>query len=52
MYRRYFLLSTAAASARTVLASSPNDTIRVGVVGVRGQGGAISCTPVHLANIS
>jgi len=41
MERRYFLLSTAAAGAlKASRLASPNDTIRVGIVGVRGQGGA------------
>ncbi|MGB9604801.1 MAG: Gfo/Idh/MocA family protein [Bryobacteraceae bacterium] len=40
MYRRHFLMSTAAAAARPILSSSPNDTVRVAVVGVRRQGGA------------
>jgi predicted dehydrogenase len=39
MNRRYFLSATAAASAGTAFAAkSPNDTIRVACVGVRGQG--------------
>ncbi len=39
MNRRYFLMSAAAgAAARARAFSSPNDTIRVAVVGLRGQG--------------
>jgi predicted dehydrogenase len=39
MNRRYFFLSTAAASSLKASAlASPNDTIRVGIAGVRGQG--------------
>jgi predicted dehydrogenase len=39
MNRRYFLSATAAASAGAAFAAkSPNDTIRVACVGVRGQG--------------
>jgi predicted dehydrogenase len=40
MNRRYFFLSTAAAasSLKASALASPNDTIRVGIAGVRGQG--------------
>ena len=38
MDRRYFVLSTAAAASSLRAAKSPNDTIRVACVGVRGQG--------------
>jgi predicted dehydrogenase len=39
MDRRYFLMSAAAAAATTTKGlASPNDTIRVAIVGVRGQG--------------
>jgi predicted dehydrogenase len=37
MQRRYFLMSSAAAGA-AARAASPNDTVRVACVGVRGQG--------------
>jgi predicted dehydrogenase len=41
MERRYFLMSTAAATAaRASSLASPNDTVRVACVGVRGQGNA------------
>jgi predicted dehydrogenase len=42
MNRRYFFLSTAAAAAglRASGLASPNDTIRIGIAGVRGQGRA------------
>lgn len=41
MDRRYFLLgATAAGAAKASNLASPNDTIRVGIVGVRGQGGS------------
>ncbi len=42
MQRRYFLATSAAAAAgiRPSALASPNDTIRVACVGVRGQGGA------------
>ncbi len=42
MNRRHFLMTTATASAavRPSMLASPNDTIRVAIVGVRGQGGA------------
>uniref|UniRef100_UPI0015D77A81 Gfo/Idh/MocA family protein n=1 Tax=Nevskia soli TaxID=418856 RepID=UPI0015D77A81 len=41
MNRRYFLMSTAALAtgAATRGIASPNDTIRIACVGVRGQGG-------------
>lgn len=40
MNRRHFLMSSAAATTALKSSSlaSPNDTIRVGIVGVRGQG--------------
>lgn len=38
MQRRHFLMSTAAAASTLRAAKSPNDTIRVACVGVRGQG--------------
>ncbi len=39
MDRRHFLMSTAVAAATTAKSlASPNDTIRVAIVGVRGQG--------------
>jgi len=40
MNRRYFLMgaATAAAGAVTRGVASPNDTIRIACVGVRGQG--------------
>ena len=39
MNRRYFLMTTAAAAAATVRAAkSPNDTVRVGCVGLRSRG--------------
>jgi predicted dehydrogenase len=39
MNRRYFLMSAAAGAAvRATALGSPNDTIRVAVVGLRGQG--------------
>jgi predicted dehydrogenase len=38
--RRYFLMSAAAAGAAGKAAASPNDTVRVACVGVRGQGNA------------
>ncbi len=37
MDRRYFLMGTAATAARTAVAS-PNDTLRVACVGIRGRG--------------
>jgi len=42
MNRRHFLMSTAAATGavRPSMLASANDTVRVAVVGVRGQGGA------------
>ena len=41
MERRHFLMGTAAAGAmRASALASPNDTVRVACVGVRGQGGA------------
>src|SRR5512146_435467 len=41
MERRYFLMGTAAAAAtRASALASPNDTVRVACVGVRGQGNA------------
>jgi predicted dehydrogenase len=39
MDRRYFVMSTAAAAGSTALAS-PNDTVRVACVGIRGRGTA------------
>jgi predicted dehydrogenase len=39
MERRHFLMSTAAVAGSTALAS-PNDTIRVATVGIRGRGGS------------
>jgi len=38
MDRRYFLMSSAAGVAARTAVASPNDTIRVACVGVRGQG--------------
>jgi predicted dehydrogenase len=38
MERRHFLMSTAAAIAARPVLASPNDTVRVACVGVRGQG--------------
>jgi predicted dehydrogenase len=40
MNRRYFLMSAAAVPAAKAVPSSPNATVRVACVGVRGQGGA------------
>ena len=40
VYRRYLLVSTPAASAGPIHSFTANDTVRAGVVGVRGQGGA------------
>jgi len=42
MDRRYFLMSSAgvAGSLRTSQLASPNNTVRVAVVGIRGQGGS------------
>jgi predicted dehydrogenase len=54
MERRHFLVSTAAAagalSARPMLAS-PNDTVRVACVGVRGQGGAHINQYLRMSNV-
>jgi hypothetical protein len=38
MDRRYFLMSSAVGLAARSAAASPNDTVRVACVGVRGQG--------------
>jgi predicted dehydrogenase len=38
MQRRHFLLTSAAAGLSRTMTASPNDTIRVACVGVRGQG--------------
>ena len=38
MNRRYFLMSAGAAIATKKALASPNDTVRVACVGVRGQG--------------
>ncbi|MCL4401988.1 MAG: Gfo/Idh/MocA family oxidoreductase [Acidobacteria bacterium] len=48
MDRRYFLMTSAAtaASVRPHMLASPNNTVRVACVGVRGQGGA------HISNYS
>ncbi len=42
MNRRYFLMGTAAAASQVAVwgFASPNDTIRIGCAGVRGQGRA------------
>jgi predicted dehydrogenase len=47
MNRRYFLMGSAAGAVTTAHAlASPNDTVRVACVGVRGQGGS------HISNYS
>jgi predicted dehydrogenase len=38
MNRRYFLMSTAAAATTRVVRASPNDTVRIAVVGCGGRG--------------
>ncbi|HKE22609.1 MAG TPA: Gfo/Idh/MocA family oxidoreductase [Bryobacteraceae bacterium] len=38
MQRRHFLMTSAAALAERTVLASPNDTVRVGCVGVHGQG--------------
>lgn len=53
MERRHFLMSTAAATA-TVKASalaSPNDTVRVACVGIRGQGNAHIQNYANMKNV-
>jgi hypothetical protein len=46
MNRRYFLMSAAGALAAKKVLASPNDTVRVACVGVRGQGKS------HISNYS
>ncbi|HEU0140584.1 MAG TPA: Gfo/Idh/MocA family oxidoreductase [Bryobacteraceae bacterium] len=40
MNRRYFLASSAAGALAMNSAASPNDTVRIAIVGLRGQGGS------------